>query len=67
MPGQWGFAGTVQQGAGVQAGGLATVRDVAFGNGAPVPMLPPLGMRNQSRQLGCSGLVFGFSGRLINT
>ncbi|ORB86083.1 hypothetical protein B1987_22505 [Mycobacterium kansasii] len=38
--GSLGFAGTVQQGVGVQAGGLATVRGGEAGYGALVPMLP---------------------------
>ncbi|KZS59649.1 hypothetical protein [Mycobacterium ostraviense] len=37
--GSLGFAGTAE-GAGVQAGGLATVRGAEFGDGAQVPMLP---------------------------
>ncbi|MFV1499028.1 hypothetical protein [Mycobacterium kansasii] len=37
--GSLGFAGTAEQGAGVQAGGLATVRGAEF-DGAQVPMLP---------------------------
>ncbi|EUA10778.1 PPE family protein [Mycobacterium kansasii 732] len=38
--GTLGFAGTVEQGAGVHAGGLATVRGAEFGDGAQLPMLP---------------------------
>ncbi|EUA10681.1 PPE family protein [Mycobacterium kansasii 732] len=38
--GPLGFAGTAEQGAGVQAGGLATVRGAEFGDGAQLPMLP---------------------------
>ncbi|VAZ84528.1 putative PPE family protein PPE47/PPE48 [Mycobacterium persicum] len=38
--GSVGFAGTLQHGAVVHAGGLATMRGVELGDGAQVPMLP---------------------------
>ncbi|MGV7377639.1 PPW family C-terminal domain-containing PPE protein, partial [Mycobacterium kansasii] len=35
-----GFAGTAEQGTGVHASGLATIRGAEFGDGAQTPMLP---------------------------
>ncbi|POY23565.1 PPW family C-terminal domain-containing PPE protein, partial [Mycobacterium kansasii] len=55
--GTLGFAGTVEQGAGVHAGGLATVRGAEFGDGAQLPMLPASWHPNPVGTGADSGLV----------
>ncbi|ETW23467.1 PPE family protein [Mycobacterium gastri] len=55
--GALGFAGTVQHGAGVQAGGLAAMRGVEFGDAAQVPMLPATWHPDLVATLADSGLV----------